>query len=151
MKIIPRLLATACVCAGTHALARTGADDPPTSPTPAADTQAPSSPVQSTAASQATAVTPNQAHPSAPDTRKVTRIILRDDSVSDAELKQIIAAHYRPEKRADGVRYCRLEAPMGTRFQKKMCRTGREIIDDQVYAKELMETAIRAHKNLRDR
>ena len=146
MNIIPRLLAAACVCAGIHALAQTPA---PISPTATADTQPPSSSAPSP--SEATAPNPNQAHPAAPEPRKVTRIILRDDTISDAELKQIISAHYRPEKRADGVRYCRLEAPMGTRFQKKMCRTGREIIDDQIYAKELMETAIRAHKNLRDR
>ena len=61
-----------------------------------------------------------------------------DDTVTDAQLKQILAQGYRAEKQAIGneVLYCRSEQLTGDRFQTKVCKTAVRILEDQRRGKD---------------
>jgi hypothetical protein len=65
--------------------------------------------------------------------------VLVDDTVNDAQLKQIRAKGYRPEAQARGneVYYCRSEHELGSRFEKKVCKTAAHILQDEQNGKEL--------------
>ena len=64
--------------------------------------------------------------------------VLVDDTVTDAQLKQILAQGYRPEKQVFGneVLYCRKEQLIGDRFQTRVCKTAVRILEDQRRAKD---------------
>ena len=68
-----------------------------------------------------------------PVANKSGRKVLVDDTVTDAQLKQILAQGYRPEKQVygDEVLYCRNEQLAGDRFQTKVCKTAVRILEDQ--------------------
>jgi hypothetical protein len=68
-----------------------------------------------------------------PMANKSERKVLVDDTVTDAQLKQILAQGYRPEKQVYGneVLYCRKEQLAGDRFQTKVCKTAVRIFEDQ--------------------
>ena len=70
--------------------------------------------------------------------KKPQKVILVDDTVNDAQLKQILAKGYKPEVQARGneVYYCRVEHEIGTRFDKKVCKTATQIHDDELNGKE---------------
>ena len=78
--------------------------------------------------------------------KSVKRVVLVDDTVTDAQLKQIRAKGYRPEAQARGneVYYCRRERSLGTRFETKVCKTSGHILQDELQGKEV---ATRAEKN----
>jgi hypothetical protein len=84
----------------------------------------------STAASHANADKPVVAD-------KSKKKILVDDTVNDAQLKQILARGYEPESQARGneVYYCRSEPELGSRFGKKICKTAARILQDEVEGK----------------
>jgi hypothetical protein len=69
---------------------------------------------------------------------KPGRKVLVDDTLNDAQLKQVLAKGYRPEGQARGneVYYCRSEAELGSRFQTKVCRTGTKILQLEAQGKE---------------
>lgn len=60
--------------------------------------------------------------------------VLVDDTVNDAQLKQILAKGYRPDRQGPGneVYYCRSEPELGSRFQKKICKTATRILQDEL-------------------
>ena len=64
-----------------------------------------------------------------------------DNTVTDAQLKQILNKGYRPESQARGneVYYCRSERELGTRFERKICRTAARILEEEQLGTE--ETA----------
>ena len=68
--------------------------------------------------------------------RKV--LVLVDDTVTDAQLKQILAQGYRPEKQVFGneVLYCRREQLTGDRFQTNVCKTAVRILEDERRGKD---------------
>ena len=68
-----------------------------------------------------------------------------DDTVTDAQLKQILAKGYRPVKQAPGdeVSYCRSERLSGDRFETKVCKTARRILEDEQRGKELTNSVER--------
>ena len=72
---------------------------------------------------------------------KPGRKVLVDNTVTDAQLKQILNKGYRPESQARGneVYYCRSERELGSRFERKICRTGARILEEEQQGKE--ETA----------
>jgi hypothetical protein len=74
--------------------------------------------------------------PTGPGTRKV----LVDDTVTEAQLKQILAKGYRPVSQAPGneVSYCRSEQLSGERFQTKVCKTARRILEDEQRSKDFI-------------
>jgi len=85
---------------------------------------------------QAPAASPQQAAPAAA-ARPGTRVLV-DDTVSDAQLRQILAKGYRPEHQAHGneVYYCRRESELGSRFGTKVCRTAARILQEEQQGKE---------------
>jgi hypothetical protein len=66
-------------------------------------------------------------------------VVLVDDTVTAAQLKEILAKGYKPESQARGneVFYCRHERPLGTRFETKICRTSARILQDELQGKEM--------------
>jgi hypothetical protein len=73
-----------------------------------------------------------------PVANKPARKVLLDDTVTDAQLKQIFRKGYTPESQARGneVYYCRTERELGTRFERKQCKTAAHILQDEAWAKE---------------
>jgi hypothetical protein len=71
--------------------------------------------------------------------------VLVDDTVTDAQLKQILAKGYRPVKQAPGdeVSYCRSERLSGDRFETKVCKTARRILEDEQRGKDLTDSVDR--------
>ena len=61
-----------------------------------------------------------------------------DDTVTDAQLKQILAKGYKPESQARGneVYYCRSEHETGSRFESKVCKTAARILLEEQQGKE---------------
>jgi len=72
------------------------------------------------------------------DANKPVKKVLVDDTVNDAQLKQILAKGYKPESQARDheVYYCRRERELGTLIQTKICKTSREILQAEVDGKE---------------
>lgn len=61
-----------------------------------------------------------------------------DDTVTDAQLKQILNKGYKPESQArdNEVYYCRSERELGTRFETTICRTAARILEEEQRGKE---------------
>jgi len=61
-----------------------------------------------------------------------------DDTVTDAQLKQILSKGYKPESQARGneVYYCRSERQLGSRFETKLCKTAARILQEEQGSKE---------------
>ena len=81
---------------------------------------------------------------SAGDTQAVAgkpeRKVLVDDTVTDAQLKQILAKGYKPESQARGheVYYCRRETDAGSRIRTRVCRTAARILQEEQQGKEAL-------------
>jgi hypothetical protein len=73
------------------------------------------------------------------------RKVLVDDTLNDAQLKQILAKGYRPEAQAPGheVSYCRGEYLSGDRFVTKVCKTGAQILEDEQRGRDLLTSVER--------
>jgi hypothetical protein len=90
------------------------------------------------------AATPDPASSSKPDTaaqpvaNKAGSKVLVDDTVTDAQLKQILSKGYRPASQARGneVNYCRSEPALGSRFETKVCKTAAQILEEERGGKE---------------
>jgi hypothetical protein len=76
---------------------------------------------------------------------KSVKNVLVDDTVTDAQLKQILAKGYRPVQQAHGneVSYCRSEQLSGERFKTKVCKTARRILEDEQRGKDLINSVER--------
>ena len=92
---------------------------------------------------------PSSATPQEPAAKsaagKPVRKILVDDTLTDAQLKQILAKGYRPEAQALGheVSYCRGEYLSGERFVTKVCKTGERILEDEQRGRDLINSVER--------
>lgn len=75
---------------------------------------------------------------SAPSATNSGKKVLVDDSLNDAQLKQILARGYKPTSQARGneVLYCRSERETGSRFDKRVCKTATRITQDELNGKE---------------
>ena len=64
-------------------------------------------------------------------------------TVTEAQLKQILAQGYRPENQVfrNEVLYCRREQLTGDRFQTRVCKTAVRILEDQRRAKDFTNSA----------
>jgi hypothetical protein len=65
--------------------------------------------------------------------------VLVDDTVSDRQLKLILAKGYRPTRQRDAheVLYCRNEGELGSRFSTKVCRTATQILQAEQQSKDV--------------
>jgi hypothetical protein len=134
------------------------APSPPAAPsassttTPGATTPDPSSSGNSDAGTQP-GYTGTSPVAQSPDTataksgaNKPAKLVLVDDTVTAAQLNQILAKGYKPESqaRANEVFYCRRERPLGTRFETKTCKTSGRILQDELQGKEMTTRAQRS-------
>jgi len=105
------------------------------------------------------AATPDPASSGKPDTAARTvanrsgRKFLVDDTVNDAQLKQLLAQGYKPASQARGneVYYCRRESELGSRFESKVCKTAARILEDERQGKETTTNVERTGGNRADK
>ena len=69
---------------------------------------------------------------------KAGKKVLVDDTVTGAQLKQILSKGYKPASQARGneVYYCRSERELGSRFETKVCKTAAQILQEEQGGKE---------------
>jgi hypothetical protein len=108
------------------------AADPPPQPAAAAPPQT---------VAQSPAVTPTGASTTAdaqPVANKSGRKVLVDDTVTDAQLKQIVSKGYKPASQGRGneVNYCRVERELGSRLETRVCKTATQILQEEQAGKE---------------
>jgi hypothetical protein len=95
------------------------------------------------------AVTSSATANAQPVANKAGRKVLVDNTVTDAQLKQILSKGYKPESQARGneVYYCRSERELGSRFERKICRTAARILEEEQQGKEETSTLERTGGN----
>jgi hypothetical protein len=148
MNMTARLLLLVCAVAGADAFAAdptvSDAGQPLQTTPPQAAEQSTAGPstrdpkaTPSDPASSDKSQTPATANPQTVASKPGKKVLV-DDTVNDAQLKQILSRGYKPEAQARGneVYYCRSEREMGTRFEKKVCKTATRILDDEMNGKE---------------
>jgi hypothetical protein len=62
-----------------------------------------------------------------------------DKSLTDAQVKELLARGYKPQARGDEVLYCRREHQLGSRFETKICKTANPITRDELDGKETVQ------------
>jgi hypothetical protein len=94
--------------------------------------------------SQPSAASPQEAVAKTPAGEPVRKVLV-DDTLTDAQLKQILAKGYRPEAQMPGheVSYCRGEYLSGDRFVTKVCKTGEQILEDEQRGRDLLNSVER--------
>ena len=129
MNTVARLLPAVC----TAVISGVFAADPPPPPAAAAAPAHTGEPAPA-GAPTGTSSTANAQPVASNSGRKV----LVDDTVTDAQLKQILRKGYRPASQARGneVNYCRSERELGTRFETKVCKTAAQILQEEQGSKE---------------
>jgi hypothetical protein len=101
------------LCVGAYS--RVLADTPPPA---SSSTPAPAS--ASTTAPAATGAKP-------PVAAEAKAEAVSADGVTKEELKRLHVAGYKQKTRGDQIVYCRVEAVLGTRFDREMCATARDL------------------------
>jgi hypothetical protein len=138
-----RLMPVLFACVATQVIA----GDPPTpkavdpdrptaqAPATATDTASQATPSPTKTASEEAATTPAQPQ----------KVVLNDKSVTNEEVRQLLAQGYKPQKgRGDDVLYCRSEQPIGTRFPKKVCKSADQLKAQTQDSRDLTEMKQRA-------
>lgn len=150
MSTFVRLVFVVCTCAITPVFAGGPAPEPEqpasqSSPPAASDAAAQpaataSDKNASTSSTEKTASTqtPN-ATAGASSSGGATKVVLVDKTMTDAQVKQLLAKGYRPQSRDGEVFYCRREAIVGSRFEQKICKTAEQLMRDELDAKEMAE------------
>jgi hypothetical protein len=127
MRTLIGLLAMAFTGSTTavFAMEPPAATPPPQMSPPTATTPAEISSTKSTADSR-----PDQA-------AKVT--LTAGDAAAAAELKRLKAAGYQPETHAGEIWFCRKEAVIGTRLEKKVCNTADQLLRQEADARQMTD------------
>jgi uncharacterized protein involved in copper resistance len=104
----------------------------------AATTQsaAPQSSSPATAASDATAKPSTDEKPAATSGAAPAKVVLVDKTLTDAQVKQLLARGYKPKGSGADVLYCRREQQLGSRFETKVCKTADQIKRDELDSQE---------------
>ena len=72
----------------------------------------------------------------APTTGQAPKLVLTaGDSAAATELKRLKAAGYKPEAHGSEIWFCRKEAVLGSRFEKKICNTADQLIHQEADAR----------------
>ncbi|MDB6013871.1 MAG: hypothetical protein JWL65_6121 [Gammaproteobacteria bacterium] len=122
MNTFVRLMPVLFACVATQVVA----GDPPAPKTVDADKSVASATAVSADGTSAANAAQPKADPgtTAPAAAKPERLVLDDKTLTNAEVSQLLAQGYRPQKgRGDEVLYCRSEQPLGTRFAQKVCKS----------------------------
>jgi hypothetical protein len=152
MRLVIGLLAGIGLNFGAGSAARADAPPEPTaSATVPAPTAAEHTPTKIDAPSSAAAPSARDAAPPTAATVSATAAAATDASrlsaVELAEDKRLQALGYRPEMRNGTRFYCRREAPLGSRFEHKICTTAQQHSDLRQDSKDLLEGAQRTQLN----
>jgi len=110
---------------GIGAISRVLAADPPPPPPPPAAQAAQAEQTPQTAASSTPAPAPTSAKP--PVVARPKAETVSADGVTKEELKRLHVAGYKQKTRGDQIVYCRVEPVLGTRFDREMCATARDL------------------------
>jgi hypothetical protein len=140
MDIVMRIVigVIAAVALGVGSLAQ--ATDPPTSPAPQAATTTPADTADATAkADSAKQAATQSAHADSSNQLKLTA----GDPQAEAQLKRFRAAGYKPEVHDGNVVFCRREAELGSRFDKKVCTTAHLLEQQMSQAQDTLSSAQR--------
>ena len=122
MNTFVRLMPVLFACVATQVVA----GDPPTPKT--VDSDKPVASAAATSTDAASAANPSQAKAEPTVAAKPERVVLNDKTLTNAEVSQMLAQGYHPQKgRGDDVLYCRSEQPTGTRFPQKVCKSADQI------------------------
>ena len=72
---------------------------------------------------------------------KSPKKVLVDDTVTDTQLKQILAKGYRPARQEPGheISYCRRESLAGERFETTVCKTAAQILAQEQQARDSLD------------
>jgi hypothetical protein len=108
------------------------ATDPPAATTSSASsTEAPSTPAKTDppASKGITAQTSEG---------KIVKLVAGDEA-ADKQLARLKAAGYKPEMHGEELVFCRREAQLGSRFERKVCSTADAIEQQATLAQELTE------------
>ena len=66
-------------------------------------------------------------------------MVLVDKTMTDAQVKQLLAKGYRPQSRGSEVFYCRREAVLGSRFEQKICKSAEQVMRDEQDSKDMTQ------------
>jgi hypothetical protein len=67
--------------------------------------------------------------------------VLVDKTLTNSQVKQLLAKGYKPQSHGDNVYYCRREQEMGSRFEHKVCKTADQITRDELDGQEMTQNA----------
>ncbi len=151
MNTFVRLLPVICACVITQAFAvdppaNTPESGKPASPAAAAaaaqeSSPSPIKPDSNTAASTATSSAPQSTSTdSAAAASTPTRIVLDDKTLTNDEVKKLLAEGYKPVGRNGEVYYCRHEQRTGSRFATTSCKTADQIKQTARDSKDMLST-----------
>jgi hypothetical protein len=73
-----------------------------------------------------------------PVANKPGRKVLVDDTVTDAQLKQILSKGYKPvsQGRGNQVNYCRVERELGSHLETRVCKIATQILREEQGGKQ---------------
>jgi hypothetical protein len=66
-------------------------------------------------------------------------VVLVDKTMTDAQVKQLLAKGYKPQSRGGEVFYCRREAVLGSRFEQKICKLAEQLMRDEQDSKDMAQ------------
>ena len=141
MRAAAGFLTVLCIGALSQALAT----EPPSSAPQATPESATSTQANPTAADPATkppgavpAAAASPAASSAPARQGAApQVSLKaGDAVAEAQLKTLRSAGYKPVVRNGEVLFCRNEAPLGSRLEKKVCSTAGQLLDTKAQGQQ---------------
>jgi len=143
VKLLTRLLPAICVCMVSQAFADPEQVAPPTQGPAATTTPSPAT-TQSNSTTEQKSDASATSTASASSTQATTsqssgKVVLVDKTLTDAQVKNLLAQGFKPQKLGDDIVYCRREAPVGSRFEQKICRTAEQINLQHTDSKEMTE------------
>jgi hypothetical protein len=135
MRIVMGVIIAIAIGTGSLALAM----DPPASPA----SQATTASADATAAPSKADSPPQSSTQSPPANSSSAVKLVAGDPEATAQLKRFHAAGYKPEVHDGNVVFCRNEAVLGSRFEKKVCTTA-HLLEQQISkAQDTLSTAQR--------
>ena len=135
VKVVIRLLPAALLCLASYSFANPeSSSQEPTATPPQTNTSAQAADAKSTTTS-----------PTNPDAAKTSsnKVVLNDKTLTNAQVKDLLAQGYKPQGQGDTVVYCRREQVLGSHFESKICRSAAQILQERSDSKEFTENVQR--------
>jgi hypothetical protein len=107
-------------------------DPPATTTTSTSSTEAPSAPAKTNQSSGSKGIGAQTSD------GKIVKLVASDED-ADKQLARLKAAGYKPEMHGETLVFCRREAQLGSRFERKVCSTAETLEQQTTTAQELTE------------